>query len=815
MTIPSRAVLVALAAIGTFPAMASAQRVDWPTPSGDHGAMRYSSLDDITRENVRGLRPAWSWRPHDRAVAASATQKASRPGQFQASPIMVGDTVYVSTPYAGVAALDARTGKEYWAYDSRAWQPGQPSNGTGFVHRGVSTWSDGRERRIFINARWRLIALDAQTGRPVRTFGDSGEVNLLAGLRRPVNPLHYTNTSPAVVWGDVVIVGNGVGDRLRYPKDPPGDVQAFDVRTGKRLWSFHTIPDRGEFGVNTWENESWRVMGHTNVWAPMSVDSARGWAFLPVSTPTNDWYGGDRKGDNLFAESVVAVDIRTGKRVWHYQTVHHGLWDYDLPAPPVLATMQWNGRPRDVVVVPAKTGWLYVLDRVTGQPVWPIEERPVPSSDVPGERAARTQPFPTRPAAFSRQTVTRDDLLRFTPELRVRAEEVFGRYRSGPIFTPPSMQGTIAMPGVIGGAGWGSTAFDPESRTVYVKATEAPALFKIRDGAPNDTIGFRYTVDLAASGIGVTADPDSGRNDHTPPEALPLIMPPYGTLTAIDLDSGERKWQVPLGDTPSMRKHPLLADVTLPQLGTAGAPGAIVTRGGVLFATGGGEVLYALDTRDGRVLWQHRLRAGRGYANPVTYRASDGRQYVLIASGAGDDTELVAFALSSASSDDGTLVAIVRHAERAGDAGSDPELTVPGQARARALARALADMDVQAVVVSNRKRTMLTAQPLAAARALTPTVVGLAASTEEHVQAVASAVRAERGRAVLVVGHSNTVPAIIAALGGPKMPDLCDTSYSNLFLLHLPADGGAPRLVRTHYGASDPPGADVCAGAMR
>ncbi|MCU0636474.1 MAG: PQQ-binding-like beta-propeller repeat protein [Gemmatimonadaceae bacterium] len=810
----SRWSTVALLATLGAPAL-GAQRVDWPTPSGDPGAMRWSPLADITRENVTQLAVAWRWRTPDRTVRAGQGQKAARPGQFQASPIMIGDTVFVSTPYAGVAALDARTGQQLWHYDSRAWEPGQPSNGTGFVHRGVATWSDGRERRVFINARWRLIALDASTGRPIRTFGDTGEVNLLAGLRRPVNPLHYTNTSPAVVWRDIVIVGNGVGDRLRYPKDPPGDVQAFDVRTGRRVWSFHTIPDAGEYGVDTWENGSWRVMGHTNVWAPMSVDTARGWVFLPVSTPTNDWYGGDRKGDNLFAESVVAVDIRTGKRVWHYQTVHHGLWDYDLPAPPVLATMQWNGHPRDVVVVPAKTGWLYVLDRQTGRPVWPIEERAVPASDVPGERAARTQPHPTRPAAFSRQAITPADLLAFTPELAERARAIFARHRSGPIFTPPSLEGTITMPGVIGGAGWGSTAFDPDSRTVYVKATEAPALFRIRKGTPNDTIGFAYTVDLSASAIGVTADPDSGRSDHTPPEALPLIAPPYGTLTAIDLDSGDRKWQVPLGDTPAIRSHPLLRDVTLPPLGVAGAPGAIVTRGGVLFATGGGEVLYALDTRDGRVLWQQRLRAGRGYANPVTYRASDGRQYVLIASGAGDDTELVAFALPSAPPTSGTLVAIVRHAERAGDASGDPDLTDAGRARARALAVALRAMDVQHILVTNRKRTQATAAPLAAERTLTPEIVGLEGTVADHVQRVAAAVRAQSGRAMLVVGHSNTVPAIIAALGGPAMPDLCDSAYANLFLLHLPADGAPPRLVRSSYGVADAPGADRCANTMR
>ena len=617
-------------------AQAFAQRVDWPYPSGDAGAMRWSPLADIDRGNVGRLEVAWTWKTNERNVPAAGDQRAARPGQFQVSPIVIGDTMYLSTPYAQVAALDARTGQELWKYDPEVWRGGQPSNGTGFVHRGVATWSSAGERRVFINARWKLVALDARTGRPIPSFGAGGEVDLVAQLRRPVNRLHYTNTSPPVVVGDIVIVGNGVGDRLRYPNDPPGDVQAFDVRTGRRLWSFHTIPDSGEFGWDTWENGSWKYMGHTNVWAPMSVDERRGIVFLPVSTPTNDWYGGDRKGDNLFAESVVALDVRTGKRVWHYQVVHHGLWDYDLPAPPILATMTWQGRPRDVVIVPSKTAWLYILDRETGQPVWPIEERPVPASDVPGERASPTQPMPTRPAAFSRQSITERDLIDFTPEIRRAALEVFNRYRSGPIFTPPSLQGTIVMPGSIGGAGWGSTAFDPETRTVYVKATDQPILYRIRRGEPNDTIGYAYTVDLTATGLGVSVD--SG-------PSLPLIKPPYGTMTAIDLDTGNHKWQVTLGDTPGVRNHPLLRGLALPPVGVAGAVGGTVIRGGLIFATGGGDVLYALDTQDGRIRWQHPLPGGRGYSNPITYRTADGRQFVVIATGGGETAELVAFAL--------------------------------------------------------------------------------------------------------------------------------------------------------------------------
>jgi len=625
---------------------AGAQRVDWPAPSGDGGAMRWSPLADVGRGNVHQLAVAWTWKTGQLPVTATASEPAARPGQFQVSPVVIGDTMYLSTPYAAVVALDASTGAQLWKHDPGTWRAGQPSNGTGFVHRGIATWAGDGERRVFINARWKLVAVNARTGQPIAGFGQRGEVDLVGGLRRPVNRLHYTNTSPPVVVGNVVIVGNGVGDRLRYPDGPPGDVQAFDVRTGKRVWSFHTIPDSGEYGWRTWEEGAYRHMGHTNVWAPMSVDARRGLVFLPVSTPTNDWYGGDRKGDNLFAESVVALDARTGRRVWHYQVVHHGLWDYDLPAPPVMATMRWKGRMRDVVVVPSKTAWLYVLDRATGKPVWPIVERPVPASDVPGERAARTQPFPTWPAPFARQTVTEADLIDFTPELHRRAREIFRRYRSGPIFTPPSVQGTIVMPGSIGGAGWGSTAFDPETRTVYVKATNNPVLYRIREGVPNDTIGYRYTVDLTGSSLGVTVDPDSlSGQDHAPPTTLPLIKPPYGTMSAFDLDTGRERWRVPFGDTPAIREHPLLKGVTLPALGVAGAPGGTVTRGGVIFATGGGTVLYALDTRDGRVLWQHALRAGRGYANPVTYRTSSGTQFVVIATGAGADAELVAFSL--------------------------------------------------------------------------------------------------------------------------------------------------------------------------
>ncbi|MDH5235806.1 MAG: amidohydrolase family protein, partial [Gemmatimonadota bacterium] len=312
---------------------ASGPRADWPTYGGDAGGLKYSPLADVDRATVHLLRPAFTWEAKEQPITASAGQKPARPGLFQATPLAIGDTLLFPTPYNRVIALDAATGREIWSYDPQVWKTyGQPSNGTGFVHRGVATWTDGRSRRVFLNSRWRLIALDAATGRPIPGFGTAGEVDLTAGLSRTVRREHYTNTSPPVVWGDLVIVGNGVGDRLMYRGDPPGDVQAFDVRTGRRVWRFRTIPEPGETGNETWEQESWRYMGHTNVWAPFTVDSARGLVYLPVGTPTDDWYGGERLGDNLFAESLVCLDARTGKRVWHFQVTHHGMWDYDLPA---------------------------------------------------------------------------------------------------------------------------------------------------------------------------------------------------------------------------------------------------------------------------------------------------------------------------------------------------------------------------------------------------------------------------------------------------------------------------------------------------
>jgi quinoprotein glucose dehydrogenase len=622
------------------PAAAPSPSGDWPTTSGDPGSMKYSSLTGINRQNVQQLQPAWEWRTGEKAIAQTDSTRAARPGDFQATPVVINDTMYLSTPFNRVVA------RRKHRQAVLGLRSGRVQTGAAIKRNGIRASRRGRlgdrsERRVFMNSRWRLIALDARTGSPIASFGKNGEVDLTENLRRPVKKIHYTNTSPPVVWHNTVIVGNGVGDRLVYPNDPPGDVQAFDARTGKLLWRFNTIPAAGEFGTDTWENDSWKSTGHTNVWAPFSVDTSRGMVYLPVSTPSNDYYGGGRKGDNLFGESIVAVDARTGKRVWHFQTVHHGLWDYDIPAPPLLYTAVVNGRRIDAVAVLGKTGFVYAFDRVTGQPIWPIEERPVPPSDVPGERAARTQPVPTRPKPISRQGFSEADVIDFTPELKQLAFAELGKWRSGPLFTPPSLQGTLVLPGVIGGAGWGGGAYDPATQTLFVKGSNQPALLRLTQMPKSDTIDAPYSFDRGAS---ARVQLPVGENGGQRMAALPIAKPPYGVLTAIDMGTGEHRWQVTIGDDPALRSHPLLKGLNLPPLGVAGSPGPIVTAGGLVFLTGGGAVLYAVDSGNGGILWQTDLGM-RGYSVPMTYRTRAGQEFLVIAAGSGDNAVLKAFTL--------------------------------------------------------------------------------------------------------------------------------------------------------------------------
>ena len=629
-------ILIAVAAavaVGVFHGHAQDRRQEWPVYGGDAGATRYSPLTDIHRGNVGSLATAWTWKPGERALPEFGTQ----PGTFQNTPLMIDDVLYVSTPYNRVVALDARTGRELWRYDPEPFKDGQPPNGTGFVHRGVAAWREETgQLRIFLNSRYRLICLDAKTGQVVRTFGTDGIVDLSQNLSWKVNPRHYTNTSPPIVFRNLVILGNGVGDRLTYRNDPPGDVRAFDARTGKLVWTFRPIPRPGEFGNETWGEESWRFVGHTNVWAPMSLDETRGLLYLPVSTPSNDYYGARRPGANLFAESIVCLDAATGLRKWHYQIVHHGLWDYDLPAAPVLTTIHVNGRSIDAAVQLTKQGFAFVFDRVTGDPVWPIEERMVRASDVVGEEAWKTQPFPTRPPAFSEQGVTLEDAFDLTPSLREAARKELAKYRLGPLYTPPSLQGTIMRPGVIGGANWGGGAFNPQTGLLYVKSSSnTPAILRLAEPDRSAANPRADEVDAVLINRGPAASFGDG---------LPLLKPPYGHLTAIDLNRGEIAWRVTLGDNPSLRDHPALKGVPLPaKLGASGAPGAIVTAGGVVFVGGGDLALNAVDAMTGETLLRLPL-AQRTTATPMTYRTggADGRQFVVIATGQGENAELVA-----------------------------------------------------------------------------------------------------------------------------------------------------------------------------
>jgi len=605
----------------------AADKGDWPVYGYDSGGSRYSPLDQVNRANVTRLQLAWTWKTGEKRLDEFKTF----PGVFEVTPVYVDGTLFLSTPYNRVVALDPENGQEKWAYDPKAYAEGQVPNGTGFVHRGVALWRDAGsgKRRVLMNSRSHLIAIDAQTGKPVQSFGDNGVVNLIQGLRWEVNPQQYTNTSPPLIYKDLVIVGNGVADRLVYKKDPPGDVRAFDARTGKLVWTFHTVPQKGEFGIETWGEGSDQYTGHTNVWAPMTLDESRGLLYLPVSTPSNDFYGGARPGQNLFADSLVCLDARTGRRKWHAQSVHHGLWDYDMPSPPALVTIRPHGKNLDAVVQLTKQGFAFVFDRVTGEPVWPIEERFVPASDVSGEHAWPTQPFATRPPALTPQGVTENDVFDLTPELKAEALAELKKYRFGPLFTPPSIRGTVMLPGIIGGANWGGSAFDSESGLLYVKTSNTAAIARlVRPDPPSDA---EYVM--------------GGNAGATFHDGLPLLKPPYGHLTAINLNTGEIAWHVPFGDDARLRAHPALAKAQLPaKLGAAGAQGVIVTKGGIVFAGGGDTAFHAIDKTNGADLWTYPLPVRTG-ATPMTYLSPAGRQFILIAAGSGEDAALYAFTL--------------------------------------------------------------------------------------------------------------------------------------------------------------------------
>lgn len=621
---------------GSALAQRSATKGEWRFYGGDNGSNKYSPLDQINRENVSKLKVAWAWDSPD--LKLQQQNRMLRGFGFEVTPLMVGGTLYTSTSVSQVSAINAQTGATIWTYDPKSYAAGRPTN-LGFLHRGVAYWTDGREERIFIGTSDAyLLALDAKTGQPIASFGENGKVNLTKAIPLAVNASNYAVTSPPIICRDVVMVGASISDGPTNKEMPRGDIQAFDVRTGKSLWIFHTVPQAGEFGVETWQNDSWKYTGNTNVWSIMSADDELGYVYLPIGTPTNDWYGGHRLGNNLFAETLVCLEAKTGKRVWHFQTVHHGVWDYDLPAAPVLCDIRVGGRRIKAVAQITKTGFCFVFDRATGKPVWPIEERPVPPSKIPGEVLSPTQPFPTKPAPFELQGATEDNVVDFTPEIKAEALKILNEYDHGPLFTPPTERGTINMPGWGGGANWWGASFDPDTSVLYIPSTSAPIVVKLIKPDPNRS-NFTYVRGGGGLGAGVNG-----------PRGLPLFKPPYGRITAINLNTGEHVWQIPHGDGPREEFNKIIGNgKDVGPLGSGGG-GPLLTktllfvgqgasgRGGS--GGGGTHLLRAFDKATGKVIAEIEL-PGSPHGTPMTYMAG-GKQYIVVATAQG---QLVALSL--------------------------------------------------------------------------------------------------------------------------------------------------------------------------
>jgi quinoprotein glucose dehydrogenase len=613
---------------------------EWRHYSGDAGSTKYSPLDQIDATNVDRLEVVW------RRPAVAPELRAANPdlrfsNNFRSTPLMVGGVLFASNGIGLVEAFDPATGETIWVQEL---PDGIESLRGGSALRGVAFWEDGDDRRIVAIRGDRLYTLDAATGHIVRSFGDHGFVDLRVGLGPEPVPYYWTG-APLVV-GDVVVVGQSMPDNPPFMEAQRGDVRAYDVRSGEPRWTFRVIPGEGEYGVDTWENGSWAYTGAVNLWSLISADPELGLVYLPLTAPTSDMYGGHRLGDNLFSNSLVAVDAATGDRVWHFQTVRHDLWDFDLPAAPILADITVDGRDVKAVIQITKQGIAWAFDRATGEPVWSVEERPVPPSTVPGERAAPTQPFPTRPPPFDRQGVTVDDLIDFTPELRAEAIEIASRYVLGPMYTPPSIRseepgetlGTLQLPGSVGGADWNGAAFDPETGFLYVPSVTAPFVADLVAGDPENS-DVRY---LPFSRAWVEG-----------PRGLPLLKPPYGRITAIDMSQGAIAWVAANGDGP--RHHSELAHLDLPPLGQPGRGTPLLTRT-LLFVSegdaihvrtppgGGGNVLRAFDKKTGEVIREIELDAGTTGA-AMTYMHS-GRQYIVVAIGSRTHgAEFVALAL--------------------------------------------------------------------------------------------------------------------------------------------------------------------------
>lgn len=610
----------------------SAFSADWPSYGGDNGSQKYSTLDQVNASNVADLVPAWSWESPDNAtVADNIAQQNYRavPAGFKATPIVIEGVMYVPSSFGRVVALDAASGEEKWIFDTEAWSSGRPAN-LGYNSRGVGYWSSEDKQRIFFATNdANLWSIDAVTGLPDSSFGDGGKIDLSLGLGREINKRQYGVVSPPLVTNDIVVVNSIINDGPTTKEMPPGNVRGFDPRTGDIVWMFETIPQAGAFGNETWENGSWEYTGNTNSWTIMSADDELGIVYLPIGTPTNDWYGGLRHGDNLFAESLVAVEAKTGKRLWHFQMVHHGVWDYDLPAAPTLVDLTVEGKKIKAVAQISKQGFTYVFDRVTGDPVWPIIETPVPQSNVPGEKLSLTQPIPTKPPAFELQGLSDDTLVNFTPELRREAEQLIEQFDSGPLFTPPSLRGTINIPGWGGGGWWTGAAFDPDSGLFYIPSATIPIVVQLQEADPEKS-NLRY-VRGGAMNVGG-------------PQGLPLTKPPYGRIVATNLNSGEQEWMIPHGE--GIRQK--IIDMGILDPGPVGGPsrtGPLLTKTLLFVAQvdNGRNLLRAFDKATGAVLHEIELPLPP-QGSPMTY-AVKGQQYLSIAIGGGPDSRLFTLSL--------------------------------------------------------------------------------------------------------------------------------------------------------------------------
>ena len=635
------AATVALAAAGSALAQHGVSG-EWRVHGGDAGFTRYAALDQIDAANVGDLRIAWRRASVD-ASLGDRWPELRYSNELRSTPIMVAGVLYASNGIGLVEAFDPGTGETIWVQDAAFLGEATPR---GAANRGVAYWADGGDRRIFSIRPPYLIATDAATGRPIETFGDGGLVDLTydAGAG-------YRGTSPPLVIRDVVILGSAMADHPFTKEQHPGNVRAYDVRTGELRWTWSPIPRAGEPGVETWLDDSWTYSGMANVWTMFSADLDLGYVYLPTGAPTNDMYGGHRPGNNLYANSLVCVDAETGERVWHFQMVHHDLWDYDNNVAPILMDIEVEGRPgiTRAVVQLTKQAMAYTFDRVTGEPIWPIVERAVPGSDTPGEWISPTQPFPTKPLPFDRHGITEDDLIDFTAELRAEALEIVEPYILGEIFTPPSVRGdgpddtrgTLQLPGSVGGAEWGGAGFDPETGMLYVPSVTGAFAADLTPGNP-DRMNVRYTR-------GTRAFPNG-------PRGLPLTRPPYGRITAIDMRTGEHVWMVPNGDGP--RNHPAVAHLDLPPLGQPGRSMTLLTKT-LLFVSEGDPIMVrtppgagldagrkfrAYHKGTGEVVWETEFPAGTN-GSPITY-VHDGRQYIVVPIGSLDHPgEWIALAL--------------------------------------------------------------------------------------------------------------------------------------------------------------------------